>query len=692
MATSSATTTSLHENNQTSTSTNIPPPRPLNIHDAPLDNWKLFKQTWKNYNIITQLNTKDEEFKKAMFLHCIGNEALQLINSFSFSDDCLLKDIIDSLDSYFLGTLNETYERFKFNQRRQNEENIDTFVTSLKTLAKTCNFCNCIYDSLIRDRIVIGIESNATQKRLLQEKHLTLQRCIDICKANETSEKQTQDINKPQNSVHFIEPQYRTPQPPSRRCKFCALTHILKKELCPAYNKTCSQCRNKNHFKACCPQLRTHALTLETDNLTLTSNYDEFQPEYLLTINPQDKKSSYINLIMNKQLTKFQIDSGSSVDVLPLRLLTDKDKLLPSDKIIKAYNNANINVLGKLSKTLQNPQTEKQFETNFLVVDTQLPPILGKSTSEKIGILKIDYKNFEHVHSLDTAEKIFTEFPDRFDSIGCLPKPVKLSVKDNSTPTYAKPARLPVNLTSKVKTEIDRLVSQPLIPHEVPTYAWEKVGLDIFVFSNVKYLIVVDYLTDFFEIERLYNETSDTVIRVIKQQFARYGIPEIVISDNGPCFASHLFKVFSQNYDFQHIFSSPHHPQSNGKAENAVKQAKSLLKKSTLSETDPYLGLLELRNTPDPSTGLSPAQKFHCRQLRSIVPSCKQLLEKRSCGYSTIKTQTPNQPLNPRSPLLPTPPRPAPNLTSNNNRPLPSKIPTRTSRGRLVKPPVHYSP
>ena len=81
-------------------------------------------------------------------------------------------------------------------------------------------------------------------------------------------------------------------------------------------------------------------------------------------------------------------------------------------------------------------------------------------------------------------------------------------------------------------------------------------------------------------------------------QFAHYGIPDICVSDNGPQFGSELFREFSAKWDFQHVTLSPRHSQSNGKAESAVKTAKQLMKKAKKAERDPYLAILEFRNTP----------------------------------------------------------------------------------------------
>ena len=66
-------------------------------------------------------------------------------------------------------------------------ESVDCFVAELKTLAKTCNFCDCLRDSLIRDRIMLGIKDEQTTKKLLKIRDLTLNRCIDICRSEEVT-------------------------------------------------------------------------------------------------------------------------------------------------------------------------------------------------------------------------------------------------------------------------------------------------------------------------------------------------------------------------------------------------------------------------------------------------------------------------------------------------------------------------
>ena len=79
------------------------------------------------------------------------------------------------------------------------------------------------------------------------------------------------------------------------------------------------------------------------------------------------------------------------------------------------------------------------------------------------------------------------------------------------------------------------------------------------------------------------------VIDVLKKHFARHGIPNILVSDNGPQYSSAEFQQFASQWEFQHVTSSPKHQQSNGKAESAVKICKSMLKKAQMAKNDVYL-------------------------------------------------------------------------------------------------------
>ena len=82
---------------------------------------------------------------------------------------------------------------------------------------------------------------------------------------------------------------------------------------------------------------------------------------------------------------------------------------------------------------------------------------------------------------------------------------------------------------------------EPLIPHSVPDRPWSKLGIDIFELHGKQYLLIVDYYSGFIELDFLSHTTAKQVIIHCKAQFSRHGIPDVLISDNGPQFSSHEF-------------------------------------------------------------------------------------------------------------------------------------------------------
>ena len=181
--------------------------------------------------------------------------------------------------------------------------------------------------------------------------------------------------------------------------------------------------------------------------------------------------------------------------------------------------------------------------------------------------------------------------------------------------------------------------SQPketLRSHEVPNRAWQRVGLDLFELEGKHYLVTVDYYSDFFELDHLKNISSVHVIRKIKSHFARHGIPEQVITDNGPQFLSRDFQMFAKEWDFEHVTSSPYYNQANGKAESAVKEAKKILRKSKKANSDAFLAVLDHRNTPSTNMKSSPAQRLLNRRVRTLLPTTASLLQPQTMNSVTM--------------------------------------------------------
>ena len=84
----------------------------------------------------------------------------------------------------------------------------------------------------------------------------------------------------------------------------------------------------------------------------------------------------------------------------------------------------------------------------------------------------------------------------------------------------------------------------------LPDYPWQVVGTDFFELDKKHYLVVVDYISHFPEAMKMSSTTSTCTVAALKNVLARYGISEIVRSDNGPQYSCHEFAAFAKSLYF----------------------------------------------------------------------------------------------------------------------------------------------
>ena len=87
---------------------------------------------------------------------------------------------------------------------------------------------------------------------------------------------------------------------------------------------------------------------------------------------------------------------------------------------------------------------------------------------------------------------------------------------------------------------------EPIVQHEFAAQPWAKVGADLCDHKGRTLLVVSDYYRNFIEVEHLNRAATSTVSKALKAMIARYGVPDILISNNGPQFASGEFATFAR--------------------------------------------------------------------------------------------------------------------------------------------------
>ena len=312
-------------------SAQLKPPCGLPLTGNLAENWRKFKQRFDLYSVASGLKEKPEEVQASALLHMVGEDALEVYNTFEFAiaaDKMKVKPICDKFQGYCNPRKNVTFERYKFFTHVQGSKGIELYITELKTLSQSCEL-GTLCDSLIRDRIVCGISSNQLRERLLRETDLSLTKAIDICRATEASKSQAQHFKLGEASgsdekVDIVR------KKSGKSCSKCGTFHPVRQ--CPAYGKICHSCNKPNHFKTVCKSKNNveqkprqhirkgqHKMKrVHCVNDDASSSYDE--EELFIGMVKADK---YMNadewsaqLKINGKNLKFKLDTGADCNVI----------------------------------------------------------------------------------------------------------------------------------------------------------------------------------------------------------------------------------------------------------------------------------------------------------------------------------------------------------------------------------------
>lgn len=151
------------------------------------------------------------------------------------------------------------------------------------------------------------------------------------------------------------------------------------------------------------------------------------------------------------------------------------------------------------------------------------------------------------------------------------------------------------------------------------TRPFSRLHADFFYFEGNNFLLIVDSYTKWLEVEWM---RSGTTARIVNKKFAsvfaRFGLPDVVVTDGGPPFNSFEFINFLENHGIKVLKSPPYHPASNGQAERMVRVVKEVFKKFMLDgklkplDVDDKLSLflINYRNSCSGEENLFPSEKM----------------------------------------------------------------------------------
>ena len=167
---------------------------------------------------------------------------------------------------------------------------------------------------------------------------------------------------------------------------------------------------------------------------------------------------------------------------------------------------------------------------------------------------------------------------------------------------------------------------EPMIITKIPELPFQQVCIDYCNIEGSDFLIYADRFTGWTEVAKVPSTSFQTFQKNMLSWFKTYGVPEEIASDGGPPFNSNDYRLFLKKWNIKPRLSSAYYPQSNGRAEAAVKSMKRCLggnidRNGSLDNEKVARAIMTHRNTPLYETGLSPAEMLFGFKLRDHLPN-----------------------------------------------------------------------
>ena len=374
----------------------------------------------------------------------------------------------------------------KFARRvRKSDETFEQFLSDLRFLASTCNFCNATCrDNRIMDRILDGHKSETVEEKLTRSSKLDLKNTLNTCRAIELNEENKKVImNKSESEISKVS-HYSGKKLEEKRCKFCSRNHRMVKSECPAWGKTCNSCHKPNHFAGAevCENGKFDVKSDKSDRKSKGSADslsgskipamvdDEFSDSStegsvsvvtdVSAVHNDKARPLFCKMKIDNNVVVHQIDPGATVCILPVKHVGDR-QIRHEAVTHKMWNRASETALGKVKIKVTNVKTKKKWNVDYAVVeDNSCTPLLSRRAAESMGLVTVNYKAFD-VCTVKSDE-IKSEFPSVFDEkLSSLPGgPAHLTLEADPEPVIPPLRTLPESLKDSVLSELNRHVAE----------------------------------------------------------------------------------------------------------------------------------------------------------------------------------------------------------------------------------------
>ena len=215
----------------------------------------------------------------------------------------------------------------------------------------------------------------------------------------------------------------------------------------------------------------------------------------------------------------FQIDTGSSVNILPIKFMQKDQEVSKTPIILKSWTGNRITPVGSARIVIENPSNSKKYRLTFIIVKEDLTPILGLRTREAMNLLTISNDNFKeariNVIKVQSEQDKVKSFPTVFDDgIGSLLGEQHLVLNQEIKPTVNPVRRVPHSLVNDLKRELNKKEDDKVITKKYEPTQWESSLVTPQKKENGKLRVCIDpqKLNTALQRERYYLPVMDDIL------------------------------------------------------------------------------------------------------------------------------------------------------------------------------------
>ena len=459
----------------------------INSFNPSQDEWPLYVERLGHVFVANGIT--EEEKKRAVFLSVIGASTYKLLSSLLAPVKPGEKSytfLIDTHSEHFNPAPSEIVERFKFHTRfHKPGESVTAFVSELCSLAKSCNFRDTL-ETMLRDRIICGINNPIIQHRLLSEKALTSKSAMELAQGMESAAKNVRELNVPardlpsstatgvtnagQNPVNQVGDQAASRTPPT--CYRCGKPGHYALS-CKYKETVCNKCGKVGHLQKVCrsKQNKPTKKSQKSVNNVQDDAIDEYQ---LLNITSPGKATPWnVSVDIEGITVSMQLDTGASKSLMSestFRELWPERHLSPSQVSLCSFSGEPISVLGSVDVNVI--YKTQHHKVPLIVVKGSGLTLMGRNW---LQVFNLDWQEIFVLQSTEHSpvQPIVQKYPNVFqEGLGTLTGfKAKIIVDPTAPPKCCKARTVPYFLQDKIETELNRLITEGTL-EPVETAEW----------------------------------------------------------------------------------------------------------------------------------------------------------------------------------------------------------------------------